>query len=142
MFRKLFVMVLCLGFLAVSNFAFASDVYITQRGKRFHTEDCRLVANKQTQAIDKDTAVEKGLTPCAKCFKAAGETQKSKVSKTQSSSISKEDVVYATARGKKYHEADCRSIKNKDTFEISVKEAQAKGLEPCRRCFLKTAKAQ
>ena len=47
----------------------------------------------------------------------------------------KEEVVYATERGKKYHKKDCRFLKNRDVISLSKKEAKEKGLEPCGRCF-------
>ena len=43
--------------------------------------------------------------------------------------------VYATKNGKKYHKEDCRLIKNKGAEKITKKEALAKGLEPCGKCF-------
>ena len=43
--------------------------------------------------------------------------------------------VFTTKRGKKYHAADCRFVKNRDTQEISKKEAIEKGLKPCGRCY-------
>lgn len=43
--------------------------------------------------------------------------------------------VYATKNGKKYHKADCRLIKNKNPEPISLDDAKAKGLAPCRKCF-------
>ena len=46
----------------------------------------------------------------------------------------KEEVVYVTRRGKKYHKETCPFIKNRDTVSMSVKEAEAKGLKPCGRC--------
>jgi len=47
----------------------------------------------------------------------------------------KEEVVYATRRGKKYHEKDCRFLKNRETVSMSEKEAKGKGLKPCGRCL-------
>lgn len=46
----------------------------------------------------------------------------------------KEEVVYATKRGKKYHKETCPFIQNRDTVSMSVKDAEAKGLKPCGRC--------
>lgn len=43
--------------------------------------------------------------------------------------------VYVTKQGTKYHKQDCRFIKNRDTQAINIKDAEAKGLEPCGRCF-------
>jgi len=47
----------------------------------------------------------------------------------------KEEMVYATKRGKKYHKAECRFIKNRETAAMSIEESKEKGLEPCGRCF-------
>lgn len=43
--------------------------------------------------------------------------------------------VYVTKQGTKYHKQDCRFIKNRDTQAIDIKDAEAKGLEACGRCF-------
>lgn len=51
------------------------------------------------------------------------------------SQAKKEEVVYVTKRGKKYHKEDCRFIKNRETISMDKKEAEAKGLTPCGRCF-------
>lgn len=52
----------------------------------------------------------------------------------------KEDMVYATKRGKKYHRSDCPFIVNRDSVAMSLKDAQAKGLEPCGRCMADSQK--
>ncbi|MBL7196861.1 MAG: hypothetical protein ISS47_02035 [Candidatus Omnitrophica bacterium] len=49
--------------------------------------------------------------------------------------VKKEEAVYATERGKKYHKEDCRFLKNRDTIELSLEEATDKGLTPCGWCF-------
>ena len=54
---------------------------------------------------------------------------------TEERIANKEETVYATKRGKKYHEQDCRFIKNRDTTSMSKEEASTKGLKPCGRCF-------
>jgi len=51
----------------------------------------------------------------------------------------KEQVVYATKRGKKYHKEECPFIKNRDTTSMSIEEAVSKGLKPCGRCSKKEA---
>jgi len=51
------------------------------------------------------------------------------------SSMAYAEKVYVTANGKKYHKADCRSIKNRDTMALEEKEAIAQGYEPCGRCM-------
>ncbi|MCD4728879.1 MAG: hypothetical protein K8R46_14570 [Pirellulales bacterium] len=47
--------------------------------------------------------------------------------------------VYVTKHGKKYHQADCPIIRNKDVTEMTEKEAKDKGLEPCAKCLKKKA---
>lgn len=43
--------------------------------------------------------------------------------------------VYITAKGKKYHYHDCRTLKKaKKLTELTVKQAQAKGYEACKVC--------
>lgn len=41
-------------------------VYKTPSGKKYHTSDCRMVKNV-SEAIDLNTAIELGLTPCKLC---------------------------------------------------------------------------
>ena len=43
--------------------------------------------------------------------------------------------VYVTKSGKKYHKADCSFIQDRKSEKISKKEALAKGLTPCPKCF-------
>ena len=43
--------------------------------------------------------------------------------------------VYITANGKKYHKEVCRFIKNREVTKIDEKDAIAKGLEKCNKCF-------
>lgn len=49
------------------------------------------------------------------------------------SSILFAQTVYKTPSGKKYHLAKCRMVKN-TSAEMSVTEAIAAGLEPCKIC--------
>ncbi len=43
--------------------------------------------------------------------------------------------VYITAKGKKYHGEVCRFTKNKEVTKVDEKDAIAKGLEKCNKCF-------
>lgn len=45
----------------------------------------------------------------------------------------KEEVVYITKTGEKYHRADCIYLKN-DVEKISLSEAKERGYEPCKKC--------
>ena len=43
--------------------------------------------------------------------------------------------VYVTKSGKKYHKADCSFVQDRKPEKISKKDALAKGLAPCPKCF-------
>ena len=43
--------------------------------------------------------------------------------------------VYVTKSGKKYHKAECPFVKDRKPEKISRKDALAKGLAPCPKCF-------
>ena len=42
------------------------------------------------------------------------------------------EFVYVTKNGKKYHHAESRFIKNRETEKITLEEAVARGLEPSK----------
>jgi hypothetical protein len=44
-----------------------------------------------------------------------------------------ERVVYITNSGKRYHRADCRTLKN-SKIEITISEAKLQGFTPCGIC--------
>ena len=69
MFKKIIATCICVMFLAAGTMAFAEDVYVTKRGKKYHKETCSLIKNKNARAISKEEALEKGLKPCRRCFK-------------------------------------------------------------------------
>ena len=134
------VLVMSLAILSAATFVFAEDVYITKRGKKYHKQDCPLIANKDAQKVNLEEAKAKGLEPCKRCFSSAKKQTKQKVQNTVK--VKKGDLVYATASGKKYHRENCRLIKNRKTTGIPLADAQSKGLQPCSRCFLKEAKSE
>ena len=43
-------------------------------------------------------------------------------------------LVYITNSGKKYHREYCRTTRNKETYTIKLKEAEAKGYTACKVC--------
>ncbi|GAB3688388.1 hypothetical protein [Saccharopolyspora tripterygii] len=45
-----------------------ATVHVLQRRKRFHTEDCRLVRDKQAQELTLVEAREENFTPCSVCI--------------------------------------------------------------------------
>ena len=75
MVKKLLSAVLVAAVLMFSTAAFAGDVVVTKRGKKFHSTSCGLLNGKQTSVMDEQQAVAKGLQPCGKCLKAKEETK-------------------------------------------------------------------
>ncbi len=131
MLKNLIVATLCLMVIS-PVILFAEDVYITKQGTKYHNENCPLIANKDKQQITLEDAKAKSLTPCSRC------TGKELSSNKQV----QEDAVFVTDNGKKYHKADCNLVKARKTSAISLEDAKAKGLEPCKRCFPEMAKAE
>ena len=52
---------------------------------------------------------------------------------TQQQTQTKEQTVYATKTGKKYHRATCRYL-SKSKIPISLRDAKAQGLTACSVC--------
>ncbi len=67
--KKLVTGLLCAAVLVVSSVAFAADVVVTKRGKKFHLATCTLIQGKTTSVMDEQQAIAKGLKPCPRCFK-------------------------------------------------------------------------
>lgn len=64
---------------------------------------------------------------------ASGEGNTSKSQQKNKNAQSKE-MVHITESGKKYHLAGCSHLKGSD-IEITRKEAEAQGYEPCKKCY-------
>jgi len=70
MIRKLMLTGLLVTFLSATTVVFAEDVFITQRGSKYHKEICRLIKDRENVTeIDKKEAVEEDYGPCKRCFK-------------------------------------------------------------------------
>jgi len=70
MIRKLMMAGVLITFLSVTTHVFAEDVFITQKGSKYHKETCRLIKNRDNvQTLDKEKAVEENYGPCKRCFK-------------------------------------------------------------------------
>ncbi len=70
MIRKLMMIGMLMVFLSATTHAFAEDVFVTQRGAKYHKAICRLVKNKDNiTKFEKKEAIEKGYEPCKRCFK-------------------------------------------------------------------------
>ena len=68
MLRKTMMTVLFLSLFAMTTFAAAEEVYVTQNGTKYHKELCRFIKNKGAEKVDLKDAVTKGLKPCHKCY--------------------------------------------------------------------------
>ena len=45
------------------------------------------------------------------------------------------ESVFVTKTGEKYHRADCYHIKDSETIELTISEAETAGYKPCKDCF-------
>jgi hypothetical protein len=71
MLKRLCMLALCAALVASSTAAFAESVYVTPNGKKYHKQDCRMIAKSKTvEAIELKEAVAQGFLPCGACFKA------------------------------------------------------------------------
>lgn len=52
-----------------------------------------------------------------------------------SSQVQQSENVFVTKTGRKYHRSDCFHIKDSETVELTISEAEAAGYEPCKDCF-------
>lgn len=63
--KKLLPMVMGMMLLLSSvTLAFAKDVYVTNKGKKYHVEECRWIKNRETIKMDEKDAIQKGYKPC------------------------------------------------------------------------------
>ena len=70
MIRKLMMLGMVITFLSATTCVFAADVFITQKGSKYHKEICRLIKNRDNvTTLDKEEAVEEDYGPCKRCFR-------------------------------------------------------------------------
>ena len=73
MIRTLMLTGLLITFLSATTCVFAEDVFITQKGSKYHKEICRLIKNRDNVTkIDKKEVIEEDYGPCKRCFKEDG----------------------------------------------------------------------
>ena len=73
MIRKLIFTGLLMTFLSATTCVFAEDVFITQKGSKYHKEICRLIKNRDNVTkIDKKEVIEEDYGPCKRCFMEDG----------------------------------------------------------------------
>jgi len=70
MIKKLVLLTMLGAVLTMTTGAFAEDVFMTSRGKKYHKESCKHVQNKgKIKTLELEVADEKGYLPCKRCFK-------------------------------------------------------------------------
>jgi methylphosphotriester-DNA--protein-cysteine methyltransferase len=88
MSKKALILGVFVAFLSTAAFSAAAgeDVYVTEKGSKYHKQICRLVKNKDNLIeLDKEEAIGSDYEPCKRCFKedlvvnkTAGQKQLSK----------------------------------------------------------------
>lgn len=106
-------------------------VYITKTGKKYHRANCRYLKYSSIP-IGLDNAVELGYMPCSVCDPPlVGEPLGYK--QNVRPPTEKEDIVYITKTGSKYHRLGCRYLR-RSSIPISLKKAEEYGYSPCSVC--------
>lgn len=58
------------------------------------------------------------------------------ISSSASSQLQQQsESVFVTKTGEKYHRADCYHIRDSETIELTISEAETAGYKPCKDCF-------
>lgn len=60
----------CFGLMLLTAFLFAQSstkVYITSKGKKYHTATCRIIKDSVKTELTKEQAVNAGYEPCKVC---------------------------------------------------------------------------
>lgn len=71
--KKMMISCLCLAVVFMASAARAEEVWVTTKGNKYHLADCQLIKNKEHMRIERSAAKQKGLEPCARCFKPQAE---------------------------------------------------------------------
>ena len=90
--KKTIAVILSLVLLSVAGTSFAGEVFATKNGKKYHQAECPLIKNKGPEGLSLKDAEEKGLTPCAKCFKDESSSIDAKETKKLSKKSKKSTV--------------------------------------------------
>ncbi len=68
MFRKLMMIGMLAVFLSTTTYAFSEDVFVTQRGSKYHKAECLSVKDRDVTKMEKKEAIKEGYGPCKRCF--------------------------------------------------------------------------
>ncbi len=75
MFQKSLITAAVAVGLCLSSLAWAENVYVTAKGKKYHQAACELIKKSQLTELDDAKAKEQGYEPCKKCFKEEKHTE-------------------------------------------------------------------
>lgn len=65
--KRKILFVAILFFIAAMLFAQSTTVYVTAKGKKYHTASCHTIKNSKTFALSKEQAKSAGYTACKVC---------------------------------------------------------------------------
>lgn len=89
MFKKIMMWGVGLVFLSVTVGAFAEDVYMSKRGKKYHQETCpfmeNVIKNNKAQKLSKEEAMAQGRVACSRCFPDEVSAKTKKINQQKSS---------------------------------------------------------
>lgn len=105
-------------------------VYITVKGKKYHSENCRFL-RKSRIPISLAAAQAKGYGPCSVCNPCASNTGGAALSRAKASDPGNQ-TVYVIRTGSKYHKAGCRHLR-RSAIPMKLKDA-AINYAPCSVC--------
>ncbi len=106
-------------------------VYITKTGTKYHRSSCSYL-RRSSIPIDLNRAVNLAYTPCSRCNPPIASMLPKYESKTKQLK-QKEDIVYITKTGSKYHRLGCRYLR-RSSIPISLKKAK-EYYTPCSVCW-------
>ena len=107
-------------------------VYFSTKEEIFHHKRCEKINNNQVQFASIIDAIEMGKMPCKSCYST---TSKQTKSKKGSITTTRDEIVYITSKGKKYHHTGCSAIKGRNCQAIPKSKAENLGKTPCKKCY-------
>ena len=100
----------------------------------YESVELRLHALENEITILENQIAEEALPQDGNPESETNETASGAEDESASDTVPQGETVWKTKNGRKYHKENC-SFLSKGSFAISVEEAKAANLEPCKRCF-------
>lgn len=109
-----------------------TTVYVSTTNVDYHADGCKNLG-KDKIPVSLNDAVTLGFTQCKSCKAPA--LDGAKVT-TASAAQPAGDMVWLSASGEKYHKKNnCGSMNPAKARQVSISEAKARGIAPCKKCF-------